>query len=127
MPNDLEKLMLDAAENPDKRDAFFKELLGAELFILSEGSPEEEGEWESEEGDELAIVQHELEDGSLFIPVFTSLDELQDTVPDEAMYSVLPGQALIELLKGSMIIINPANDASVQLDEDAVEYLLSLT
>ena len=127
MPNALEKLMQDASENPDKRDAFFKELLKAELFILSDASPEEEGEWESEEGDELAIVQHELDDGSLFIPVFTSLDELQDTVPDEAAYTVLPGQALIELLKDSMIIINPANDASVQLDEEAIEYLLTLS
>lgn len=111
--NPLESLMAQAFENADLRDQFFGELLAADLFVLIENNNPK------------SVIHHELDDGTLFAPVFTSQEELQETVEEGAAFATLEGHTLLEMLQDSIIIVNPASEIALQLDRDAITDLLT--
>lgn len=111
--NPLEALMAQAFENPDLRDQFFGELLAADLFVLIESN------------DPKSVIHHKLDDGTVFAPVFTSQEELENTVEEGGAFATMEGHTLLEMLQGSIIIVNPASDMALQLDHDAITDLLT--
>lgn len=70
----LEDLMAHAFENEQKNHAFLEELFSSNVFILSQGSGKD-GEQTLEADSQISIEQWTMEDGTLFIPVFTSVKE----------------------------------------------------
>lgn len=111
--NPLEALMAQAFENPDLRDQFFGELMASDLFVLVESNNPK------------SVVHHKLDDGTVFAPVFTSQEELENTVEEKGAFAAMEGHTLLEMLQGSIIIVNPASDMALQLDHDAITDLLT--
>jgi hypothetical protein len=111
--NPLESLMAQAFENADLRDQFFGELLAADLFVLVESNNPK------------SVVHHKLDDGTVFAPVFTSQEELENTIEEGGAFATMEGHTLLEMLQDSIIIVNPASDMALQLDHDAITDLLT--
>ena len=75
--NDLEQKLMRAADEPTSRPEFYKALMVSDVFIIGSSDSEGEGVSTIPAGAKLSIVNWEKNDGTPFIPFFTSLDALQ--------------------------------------------------
>lgn len=120
----LEDLMTRAFENEQKNHAFLEELFSSNVFILSQGSGQD-GEQTLEADSQISIEQWTMEDGTLFIPVFTSVRELLEaTTEEDSKYLELNAGALFEMVQGTDVVINPASKHAIRLDPEYMEGIL---
>ncbi|GAB2940318.1 hypothetical protein GCM10027048_00760 [Hymenobacter coalescens] len=122
--NNLEQVLLLAAQDPQYRLAFYHELLQAQLFVLTnpvEGA--EPGEVTVEEGTEVQL--HVLHDGR--IPVFSSEERIYDgaAIQGEVSFLRVPGQGFFQMTQGAECVLNPFSPFGKLLVAPEIEDLLS--
>lgn len=119
----LENLMAQAFENEQKNHEFFSVLFSSDVFILG-GSGDIVPET-LEAGTSVNIEQWHMEDGTPFIPVFTSVAELLDTVENkESNYLALNAGSLFEMVRGTDVVINPMSDHGFHIDPEGMDGIL---
>ena len=69
--NDLEETLVRAATDPAVRPEFYRRLLAAELYILTEEAPRADGESSKPAGDGAAFITWESPSGP-YVPLFSS-------------------------------------------------------
>lgn len=121
----LDALMQEAYGNPEQLGAFYGRLMGGELFILTNDKNAAEGERELPAGTPVNVASFTMEDGTRFIPVFTSMAELQNSIDDEYGVMGLPTRSLFEMVRGVDIIINPAQPYALRLQGEEQQILLN--
>lgn len=122
--NEIERLMRESFEDPGKADSFYAMLLSSELFVLTAPGAVSEGTRVLEEGTEIDLLNYELDDGTPFIPVFTSLPELQRAIEEELNYISMDGWNLFTLIRGTDVVINLASEYGCHLKPDDIEGIL---
>ncbi|MCC3160043.1 enhanced serine sensitivity protein SseB C-terminal domain-containing protein [Hymenobacter sp. 15J16-1T3B] len=104
--NNLEQVLLLAAQDPQYRLAFYHELMQAELFVLT-NAPEgaEAGEVTVAEGTEVQL--HVLHDGRL--PIFSSIDRIFEggAQQGEVSYLRVPAPGFFQMTQGADCVLNP--------------------
>ncbi|RTQ51663.1 hypothetical protein EJV47_07660 [Hymenobacter gummosus] len=122
--NNLEQVLLLAAQDPQYRLAFYHELLQAQLIVLT-NAPEgaEPGEVTVEEGTEVQL--HVLHDGR--IPVFSSEERIYDggTVQGEVSFLRVPGEGFFRMTQGAECVLNPFSGFGKLLVAPEIEDLLT--
>lgn len=122
--NNLEQVLLLAAQDPQYRLAFYHELLQAQLFVLT-NAPEgaEPGEVTVEEGTEVQL--HVLHDGR--IPIFSSKDRIFEggAVPGEVSYLRVPAQGFFQMTQGAEAVLNPFSPFGKLLVAEEIADLVS--
>jgi hypothetical protein len=122
--NNLEQVLLLAAQDPQYRLAFYHELLQAELIVLT-NAPEgaEPGEVTVTEGTEVQL--HVLHDGR--IPVFSSQERIYDggAVQGEVSFLRVPGEGFFRMTQGAECVLNPFSGFGKLLVAPEIEDLLS--
>lgn len=83
-------------------------LLPANVFVIGQ-SPNGpmNGDHVLDQGDDVMLANWEYENGQPFIPFFTSLEALQESITEEVSYISLSAKELFELTRGSYLILNP--------------------
>lgn len=125
--NKLEELLGAAFENPEMQDEFFAELMSAEVYLLTDNAQSPQGKVPANDDDvEVSIMSSVMEDGTPFIPVFTSLEELQHSMDDEDdhSYMTINGRDLLELVDGTDIVIDPAHQYGLHLNPEETKGIL---
>ncbi len=123
--NRLESLLRLAATEPAHRPEFNKLLLQSPLFVLGEAEQEANDDGLVPEGSNLGLLHWEKEDGSTVIPVFTSLQAMQDSIEADESYLEIPARALFEMTLGEDLVLNPGSEYGKDLMPAELESLLS--
>jgi len=119
--NELEAALQQAAEDPVARPDFFNLLLDATIYVIGKtdaGLPA--GEFRISGGDTLSLASFEFDDGQPFIPFFTSLDALTETVSGEAGYLSLQARKLMESTRGNSLVLNPGHEIAKEFTPEEV-------
>ena len=122
--NDLEQKLMRAADEPTSRPEFYKALMVSDVFIIGSSDSEGEGVSTIPAGAKLSIVNWEKNDGTPFIPFFTSLEALQRALQDESKYVALPAKSLFEMTIGSSLTLNPASPYGKEFFPSEIHALL---
>jgi hypothetical protein len=123
--NKLEQLLRLAATEPAHRPEFCQVLMASPLFVLGETGDEKEGEKQLTEGSSLSLQHWEKDDGSTVIPIFTSLEAMNDVIETDERYLEIPAQTLFEMTLGEELILNPESEYSKEFLPAEIETLLA--
>ncbi len=124
MKNELEKLMQESFQDPSKMEGFYAKLLSSELFVLTAQENPIEGRHIVEEDTQVSVVNYQMEDGTPYIPVFTSLEELQRSITEQLSYMAMDGWNLFSTIQGSNIVINPVSEYGLHLKAKDLQEIL---
>ena len=122
----LEELLAQAATDPACQPEFYRRLLLEPLVIITAGNPATARPG-SYVADGSAIEVACWEDGR--IPVFTTPARIFDKgkVTQQVIYSQLKGRALLEMLRGKTLLLNPYSDFGKELVPAEIDRLLAGT
>ncbi len=114
--NDLERSLVRAAEQPEHRAAFLKELLDAELaFALIDSGDAREG----------YVVPEVSNDDLSFVPVFTSESRIKAMFGDEKLQVVRQTfRQILEQIDDANFVLNPGSDYGRELMAEDVACML---
>ena len=122
--NQLELLMQELFQDSSRMGDFYGMLLSSELFVLTAKADVVEGRSILKKETEVELINYHMEDGTPFVPIFTSLSELERSIPTDLSYMSLKVWNLFSIIRGSHIVINPASELGLQLDPDNIEEIL---
>lgn len=122
--NSLEERLVEASTDPGKRPAFYRELLGSDLFVLGVAGRGGEAKFVAEEGDTIQIAHWSSADGRSVIPMFSSLQRLTEAITREESYIRLGARALMEMTEGTPIVLNPGSMYGKEFTPSEVKGLL---
>lgn len=111
MANQLEKLLAETSENPKKQAAFNQLLMESEVYVLGEiGGVEPAAEGEEIDIDpssDISIVHWRDPSGQDFIPFFTSLEILGESISEDENYICLNARDFFTMTVGETLFMNP--------------------
>lgn len=124
--NPLERALAAAAAEESARPLFYRLLLESPLLILdaSGAPPVADERTVLEKGTRVQAVCVEL-GGVPHTAVFTSLAVLQEYVRAEQKYISMLGRDLLNLVRGSHLILNPRADYGKQIVPEEIDAILS--
>ena len=108
--NDLERSLMKAADDPAHRPQFYRDLAGADLFVVQHGGdlPEQEQPVMLQAGSSVQL-RHMERDGKTYLPIFTSLRRLEAVLPDKATYLRMNAREFLKLTRGATLLLNPGS------------------
>jgi len=118
----IEKLLVQASEEPEYREAFYEKLLASEVFVLG-GDDASEGE-NIQESESISLLEWESEEGIRAIPFFTSYDLLAKAVGEDHLYLPLQGAVLFATVPDMNLVMNPGFDASKMFSPEEIQMML---
>lgn len=114
--NELEELLIRAAQDATRRPRFCRTLLESELFVIVIN--DEKG----------TLIQTWQRDGQQVVPVFSSLARLQEfalaTELQEYEHSHVGGRELLTILQTAHVILNPVSDYGKEFYPQEIQGLL---
>lgn len=121
--NALETELRLASEDPARRAAFEKCLMGSIVHVL--GTAEVDPKTgRTIAGSKIALQHWTRTDGLPMIPVFTSKEVLSASLERGASMLTLPMASLAELTRGRHLALNPRSTHACWLTPDDVERML---
>ncbi|MCG8394654.1 MAG: enhanced serine sensitivity protein SseB C-terminal domain-containing protein [Pseudomonadales bacterium] len=125
--NILEEALILAAREPAQRPAFYKALMGAEVFVIGHSDQADasmHGHHTLQAGASVSLVNWEKADGTPVIPFFSHLEALQRAIDAETSYLSLPARSLFEMTRGATLFLNPKSDYGKEFVPHEIEALL---
>lgn len=120
----LETLLRLAVSEPAHRPEFYQVLLESPLWVLGHADQTADGEQQLDAGSAITIQHWETTTHQTTIPVFTSLEVMQQSIDEDESYLELPARDLFELTLGEVLVLNPDADYSKEFLPDEVAGLL---
>ncbi|MBN1800964.1 MAG: enhanced serine sensitivity protein SseB C-terminal domain-containing protein [Candidatus Lokiarchaeota archaeon] len=126
----LEELLKLAANDRAHAPEFYKKLLSSEVYLLgliekaSNLINSKEEAISLEPGDEVNFTFWHYEDGTQFLPIFSSLNMLQSVIKEDSQYIKFPAKVLFEMVKGIPIFLNPKAQYGREFLPKEIESLL---
>jgi hypothetical protein len=122
--NELERLLMSAGTDPAARPAFYRALPEHELFIVTEGPlPEREQSIVVGENATMEIRMIDI-DGTLHAPVFSSVERIATVAPRVLGYVAMAGRAVLSMLRGKPLVMNPGSEYGKIFTPEEVESIL---
>jgi hypothetical protein len=122
--NDLEKSLMNAATSASARPQFLRDLLESDIYALNQ------------KGDELQIQDHVLQkgaqlnllsferDGRTWLPIFTSLQRVEQYIPADSSYIQLKAKDFFEITRGAFVFLNPGFEYGKEFYPQEIEQML---
>lgn len=122
--NDLEKSLMNAATNPSSRPQFYRDILESDIYLINHS------------GDKLDIRNNVLQagaklniqsferDGKAWLPIFTSLQRLEQYIRSNANYLQLRGRDFFEITRGAYVMLNPGIPYGKEFFPQEIEQML---
>lgn len=104
--NDLERSLVKAATDLAARPQFIRDLLEADIFVVNSGSDLNVKDNVAQAGSKLMIQPVEI-NGRTSLPIFTSLQRLQEFIRTETKYLQFKGRDFFEMTRGAFVFLNP--------------------
>jgi len=109
--NELERIMLQAAQDASARPAFYRLLLTSKLVAL--GSLDQTMSLDTIRGP-----------GGEYHPVFTSPARVKALVQENVARFVIPGRQLFEIARGAKFVLNPGSSPDKVLTAEEIDWCL---
>lgn len=119
---ELESLLEKIGDGPAAAESFYRALLTAPLHVITD--EEGQGDRNFTPGETVGIVNFSMNDGTPYIPVFTSISELQKTLDEPANFFSIQGWDLFSMVQGADVVINPASESGIHLTPDFLAQVL---
>jgi len=108
--NHLEHSLVKAVTDPSHRPQFYRDLLVSDIFVVNAGGES----FDIHDGvlQQGANIQFQSwqRDGESWLPVFSSLNRLQQSLQTETTYLRLNAKSFFEITRGANVILNPNLD-----------------
>jgi hypothetical protein len=120
----LDAMMRDPEKN---QDAFYKAFLTSNVFLIGEAGGEP-GEKILQGGENVRVMQWQDPQGNPFLPVFTSMKELQDAIKEmgEMPYISFSGYDALNLTQGQVpVAIDPSSEHCLYLVPPQIAQILN--
>jgi hypothetical protein len=122
--NELERLLIAAATDAAARPNFYRALLDHELLVITEGQKSAApGVRTLGEGESIRIRLLEIQ-GKLHAPVFSSSERIAAVVSEEVGFLAMKGSAVLQMLRGKDVILNPGSDYGKLFPPQEIEAML---
>lgn len=126
--NRLELLLRDAFKDPGHRPEFYRLLLDADLYVIGQTGRNGPGEYVAGPDGEKISIAGWKRDGKTLVPVFTSLERLNESVKGPTTYIQLNGRALLEILDAhATVLLNPGCSVGKEMPPEEIKSLLDGT
>lgn len=113
--NHLEQTLRLAFQDPSKRVDFFRALMNSTVYVLGE---------QGEADGKISIQNFAKKDGSIIIPFFSSLPELERGIAADEKHMTIPARTLFEMTRGNALALNPMSDAGKEFSAEEIAALL---
>lgn len=124
--NELEEDLIKVASDPTNEEYsknFYAKLVVSDLYIIAYGSvSEEDGSFLTNEGDNIAIVNTEI-DGEIYTPIFTSLPRIDEFVKEQVGYIAMNAVTMFSMIKDLEVILNPGSDYGKHFTREEIESI----
>ncbi len=120
---ELEALLSLAREDEEADARFIRELFLAEIYFLGEVVGEED---EEDPDAQISVVEWQTVSGYHFVPAFTSLRMLEQSVSQDQPYIKVKAGDFLEAVKGNTVSINPGSALERVISVEEAEILLSI-
>ncbi len=121
--NRLDECLVSWRKRNGSRDAFYRAFLRYDLYVFGRGNQEDEFV-ELDSDTELNLEQWRYSD-RWYVPVFTSLQHLQDSISGEKPYVQIYARDLLLVLdEEESVILNPGTSVATPLSSDTLQGLL---
>ncbi|MFI5381129.1 MAG: enhanced serine sensitivity protein SseB C-terminal domain-containing protein, partial [Tepidisphaerales bacterium] len=121
---DLERSLIKATTDPAHRPQFYRDFIGAEVYVIQHGPiPSVVENRDIRTGENLQLRTWER-DGHTIIPIFSSLPRLQAFIKEEVGYLAMKTPAFLELTRGAALILNPDSDYGKEFTAEEVASIL---
>jgi hypothetical protein len=127
--NELEQALVNAATNPPDRPKFYRMLLESDLYLLVPPNPDsEDGSKTVSGGEKITFVQLKGTKSD-FLPIFSSLQRLEELVlklGTKYNYVALLGKNLLTILSQNPlpVILNPGATYGKEFDPEEISKLV---
>jgi hypothetical protein len=115
--NELETLLMAAAQDATARPGFCRTLLESELFVVVAGGDEQ-----------AARIQTWQRDNQPIVPVFSSLARLQEFMQETGVeqyeHASVGGRELLTILQTAHVVLNPVSDYGKEFYPEEIQGLL---
>jgi hypothetical protein len=118
---DLQRRMFD---DESLSQQFYTRLFSGDVFVAGDTGSNVGGDQTSTAGSKLKILSLMGPDNHPFIPVFTSMEEMAKFVPEGTNCLKLNGYAVFTMMRGSVMVLNPANEYALRLDPAYIGQVL---
>lgn len=119
-------------DSPETRKALYEALLAAEVYLVVMGgevpdpTKSETGEVNLQEGQQVSLATIRDPNGAVYLPAFTDVDRMSNTLPEDAKYLRVPAPAAFRMFlqgQGNGIVINPGQAPSGVITRGEAELL----
>ena len=119
--------MIEAAfKDGSKIGDLYIKLLTSELFIFTDNGGRAEGPRDLAPGSKIGVMSFAMKDGTPFVPVFTSQEEMVRSAPPDAGFTALQGHPIFTMAQSTDIVINPSSKSPIHLrPEDTAQILVT--
>lgn len=122
--NNLERILMIAASDPSARLDFYKELINSDIYVIHIKDEEDFHEGVLKEGTKIKLLHVEI-NNKLYIPIFTSLRRLQESIEQEVNYLSMNSIDFFNLIRGADVFLNPSSSYGKEFSEIEIESILN--
>jgi hypothetical protein len=122
--NELERKLMAAAVDPDKRTEFQRLLLVSDLYAATPGPPPVEGTRDFEAGEDLPLLTVRGPDEKSVAAIFTSEARIVEVFGPGVGFVRMQGEALLEIVARTGAFLNPGSAYRVHWDPEGIAGVL---
>lgn len=121
--NALEESLKRAATDASYRPQFYRDLLDADVFAITDGQPLDIRDGMLTSGSRVSLQSWER-DGIAWIPIFSSLERLQQAIQTNSRFLRMNARALFDLTRGAHVVLNPGQSYGKELMPGEIARML---
>ena len=122
--NDLEKSLMNAATNPAARPQFCRDILESNIYIINQADDKLNIQNNVLQAGTQLNIQSFERNGQAWLPIFTSLQRLQEYISSEANYLQLRGRNFFEITRGAYVMLNPGFPYGKEFFPEEIQQML---
>jgi hypothetical protein len=115
---------MDAATNPSARPQFLRDLLESDIYILNQKTDELQIQNNILQKDAKLNILSFQKDGKTWLPIFTSLERVEQYIRADSSYVQLKAKDFFEITRGAFVFLNPGFPYGKEFFPQEVEQLL---
>ena len=122
--NELEALLVAAAQDPSVRPDFVRRLLTGNLLAATPEAPERHEQRTIDQGESLLILNVTLQDGSTLPAIFSSEQRVAECFGVGTGFVAMQGSILLGIVQDNGAVLNPASAYGVRWSPDDLAAML---
>ncbi|MEJ2124797.1 MAG: enhanced serine sensitivity protein SseB C-terminal domain-containing protein [Alphaproteobacteria bacterium] len=122
--NELERLLIKAMSDAASRPLFYRELAQSNIFTVQRDAPSAERQEHTINAGETIEIHHIEYEGQQYIPIFSSLAQLQAVTSSDVAYLEVNALDFMKITLGTPLLLNPGSEYGKEFPPSEVAAIL---